>query len=117
MRRGYIGFFSLFLVFPSFIQCAALLLDFDKVHIDVKMQQNSNSRSEIVKTSEIGIIEAVEFMNPKVLEAVEQALFVFCYHARLKNVTPVDVCHPVVQVSGAADQDVEDSFLELMSCL
>ena len=49
-------------------------------------------------------------MNSILLEAVWKALLVYFYHARLKNVTLVDVCHPVVQVSGAADQDVEYSL-------
>ena len=46
-------------------------------------------------------------MDSNHLEAVEQASLVFCYHARKCDVTHADVLH---QVSGAADQDVEDSF-------
>ena len=64
----------------------------------------------MVKYSKFGTSEAMEFLNSILLEAVWKALFVYFYHARLKNVTLVDVCHPVVQVSGAADHDVEDSF-------
>ena len=48
-------------------------------------------------------------MDANFLEAVEQAsLLVFCYHARIIDVTLVDVIHIVDQVSGAADQDRED---------
>ena len=44
-------------------------------------------------------------MDSNHLEAVEQASFVFCYHARKCDVTHADVLN---QVSGAADQDGED---------
>ena len=48
-------------------------------------------------------------MDANFLEAVEQAsLLVFCYHARISDVTHADVIHYVDQVSGAADQDGED---------
>ena len=60
----------------------------------------------------------MELVSPRLLEAVEQAQSsVDCYHARLNNVTFADVGHSVVQVSGAADQDVEDSFLEMKRLL
>jgi len=36
---------------------------------------------------------------------------VYCYHASINDVTLVDVGHPVVQVSGAADHVGEDLFL------
>ena len=57
------------------------------------------------------VFDVMEPVDSILLEAVEQAHFVFCYHARLNDVTFADVCHPVVQVSGAADQAVEDAFL------
>ena len=47
-------------------------------------------------------------MDANLLEAVEQALMVYCYHARTSDVTIADVSHFVDQVSGAADQDGED---------
>ena len=115
MRRGYIGFFSLFLVFPSFIQCAALLLDQDKVHNDFKIFQNLIPRFKIrnFQFLYMDVSEAMDLVSPRLLEAVEQAQSsVYSYHARLNNVTFADVGHTGVQVSGAADQDVEDSLLE-----
>ena len=42
------------------------------------------------------------------METVERAHFVYCYHASINDVTLVDVGHPVVQVSGAADHVGED---------
>ena len=45
------------------------------------------------------------------MEAVWQAPCVYCYHASINDVTLVDVGHPVVQVSGAADHVGEDLFL------
>ena len=60
----YIGFPFPSSCISSFIQCAALLLDLDKVHIDMKMQQKLNSRLvRSVKYSKIGINEALELMN------------------------------------------------------
>ena len=79
----YIGFSHLFLVFPSFIQCAALLLDLDKVTLMSRCSIILISRLMSVKYSEIGINEAQEFMNSILLEAVWKALFVYFYHARL----------------------------------
>ena len=60
--------------------------------------------------SSIKINEASGALDSICLEAVEQAQFVYCYHARLMNVTNADVCHTVVQVSGAADQDERIHF-------
>ena len=116
----YIGFPFSSSCISSFIQCAALLLDQDKVHNDVKIFQKSISRFKIRNFQFlcIDISEAMELVSPRLLEAVEQAQFsVYCYHARLNNVTFADVGHSVVQVSGAADQDVEDSFLEMKRLL
>ena len=83
-------------------------------HIDVKMLQNLISRSVSVKYSKIGINEDLEFMNSILLEAVWKALFVYFYHARLTQVCGV-MAHLMLSatlwaISGAADQDVEDSF-------
>ena len=66
-------------------------------------------------TTSIEIHEASRLVDSIYLEAVEQAQFVFCYHAWLtqslwSDGTPDAVSHSLGQVSGAADQDVEDSF-------
>ena len=51
-------------------------------------------------------------MDANLLEAVEQAPLVYCYHARTIDVTIADVIHYVDQVSGAADQDGEDPYVQ-----
>ena len=104
-------------------------------YIDVQMQQNLISRLVSVKYSKIGINEALEFMNSILLEAVWKALFVYFYHARLTQACGVMaqlmlsatlgawllelqrgvMAHLMLSatlwaISGAADQDVEDSF-------
>ena len=62
----------------------------------------------------IGINEALEFMNSILLEAVQQALCVLLpcqVNSSLWSDGTTDaVSHSLGQVSGAADQDVEDSF-------
>ena len=92
----YTGFSQYLILYPSFIQCAALLLDQDKVHNDVKIFQKSISRFKIRNFQFlcIDISEAMELVSPRLLEAVEQAQSsVDCYHARLNNVTCADVGH------------------------
>ena len=49
--------------------------------------------------------------DPNHMEAVWQAPCMYCYHASSNDVTLVDVGHPVVQVSGAADHVWGDLFL------
>ena len=64
-------------------------------------------------SNSIEIHEASGLLDAIYLEAVEQAQFVFCYHAWLTQFlwsdgTPDAVSHSLGQVSGAADQDGED---------
>ena len=59
-------------------------------------------------TTSIEIHEASRLVDSIYLEAVEQAQFVFCYHAWLTQFswsdgTPDAVSHSLGQVSGAAD--------------
>ena len=67
-------------------------------------------------SNSIEIHEASGLLDAIYLEAVEQAQFVFCYHAWLTQFlwsdgTPDAVSHPVGEVSGAADQDGWSHFL------
>jgi len=60
-------------------------------------------------SNSIEIHEASRLLDAIYLEAVEQAQFVFCYHAWLtqslwSDGTPDAVSHSLGQVSGAADQ-------------
>ena len=62
-----------------------------------------------------GVQEILEALDASLLEAVQQASCMYCYHAWLSQSlwsdgTPDAVSHSLGQVSGAADQDGEDLF-------
>ena len=62
-----------------------------------------------------GVQEISEALVASLLEAVQQASCMYCYHAWLSQSlwsdgTPDAVSHSLGQVSGAADQDGEDLY-------
>ena len=82
MHRDTVAFFYFSLVYPRLIHCAALLLDLDMITLTRFSKFNSNRMLDI----NTRIFEDFAKMDTIYLEAVEQACYVFCYHARSKDV-------------------------------
>ena len=75
----YSGFFYFSLVLPRFIHCAALLLDLDMI----TLTRNSKFKADKMFIIITRFFEDLAQTDTIFLEAVEQAQFVFCYHARV----------------------------------
>ena len=113
MHRDTVAFFYFSLVNPRLIHCAALLLDLDMI----TLRRNSKFKEYKMFIITTRFFEDLAQTDTIFLEAVEQAQFVFCYHARVPYLwsdgTPDAVSHSVGNmVSGAADQVGECLLLE-----
>ena len=96
--------FLLLLVFPSFILCAALLLDLDADHAATRFLR-SKSRNEVQNLLQ-DHLWLLDFHRCKPNGGSIKGTCVYFYHA--SKIDVFDVGHLVVQVSGAADHLGED---------
>ena len=79
MHRDTVAFFYFSLVNPRLIHCAALLLDLDMI----TLTRNSKFKADKMFIIITRFFEDFAQTDTIFLEAVEQAQFVFCYHARV----------------------------------
>ena len=79
MHRDTVAFFYFSLVYPRLIHCAALLLDLDMI----TLTRNSKFKADKMFIIITRFFEDFAQTDTIFLEAVEQAQFVFCYHARV----------------------------------
>ena len=100
--------FLLLLVFPSFILCAALLLDLDADHAATRFLR-SKSRNEVQNLLQ-DHLWLLDFHRCKPNGGSIKGTCVYFYHA--SKIDVFDVGHLVVQVSGAADHLGEDLLLK-----
>ena len=104
----YTGFIISLLVIPSFSQCAALPLGPRQIVHNDKIQANSRSNLDVFFNREFHNF-LVKWRRLNWRWYKRHSVYFYC--AWLNDVTLVDVGHPVVQVSGAADHVGEDLFL------
>ena len=79
VHRNTVGFFFFSLVNPRLIHCAAILLDLDMI----TLTRNSKFKADKMFIIITRFFEDFAQTDTIFLEAVEQAQFVFCYHARV----------------------------------
>ena len=109
MRRDTLAFSTLFLLSQVLSSVRPSSWTWTMIMLTRLRKCNFKIKIEMAVTTSIEIHEASRLVDSIYSEAVEQAQFVFCYHAWLtqslwSDGTPDAVSHSLGQVSGAADQ-------------
>ena len=108
MRRDTLAFSTLFLLSQVLSGVRPSSWTWTMIMLTRLRKCNFKIKIKMAVTTSIEIHEASRLVDSIYLEAVEQAQFVFCYHAWLtqslwSDGTPDAVSHSLGQVSGAAD--------------
>ena len=108
MRRDTLAFSTLFLLSQVLSSVRPSSWTWTMIMLTRLRKCNFKIKIKMAVTTSIEIHEASRLVDSIYSEAVEQAQFVFCYHAWLtqslwSDGTPDAVSHSLGQVSGAAD--------------